>query len=371
MDIKKKIRDLMDRQGYTAYALSKATGLSQARISNWFNKINNEPSLQALERVCDVFGITMAELFAKEEDVMLPCKDDLKEIYHKWQRLTPLQRNAVKVHIDSYIKIKDKVDLNSNLWYYKDMDKMIKIAICDDDLNSINTIEQMINKANSQLEINCEIFKYCDGYQFEKDCINGTYKADIIFLDIEINNDNGVDIAQRMRDVGDNSIIIFVTSYDCYITKALRTGPFQYLKKPLEYNDFIVDYTRAIEMVRLKNNKISLRINQSTLVVNAEEIYYFEVFRGKTYVYINNEKKTLDKRMPLSKIEKVVDEKMFVHINQSILVNINKIIKITTDNVIFDNDIKCSISRNYKNSFLQRYNSYLSGIKLWVLSMVY
>jgi len=115
MDIKKKIRDLMDRQGYTAYALSKATGLSQARISNWFNKINNEPSLQALERVCDVFGITMAELFAKEEDVMLPCKDDLKEIYHKWQRLTPLQRNAVKVHIDSYIKIKDKVDLNSNL----------------------------------------------------------------------------------------------------------------------------------------------------------------------------------------------------------------------------------------------------------------
>lgn len=106
MDIKKKIRDIMDRQGYTIYRLSKATGLSQTSIANWFNKVNNEPSIQALEKVCEVFGITMAELFAEEDTVMLPCKEDFKELYHKWQRLTSVQRNAVKVHIDSYCKAK-------------------------------------------------------------------------------------------------------------------------------------------------------------------------------------------------------------------------------------------------------------------------
>ncbi len=104
MDIKTKIKEIMKQQGYTIYSLSKATDLSQTSIANWFNKLNYEPSVSALEKVCEVFGITMSELFAKDDEVMLPCKDDMKDIYHKWQRLTPIQRNAEKVHIDSYIK---------------------------------------------------------------------------------------------------------------------------------------------------------------------------------------------------------------------------------------------------------------------------
>lgn len=110
MDVKNKIREIMNEQGYTIYSLSKASGLSQTSIANWYNKIQNEPSVSALEKICDVFGITMAELFATENDVMLPCKDEFKDMYHKWQRLTPIQRNAIKVHIDSYVKTKTIVD---------------------------------------------------------------------------------------------------------------------------------------------------------------------------------------------------------------------------------------------------------------------
>lgn len=40
---------------------------------------------------------------------MLPCKDDMKEIYHKWQKMTLIQRNAKKVRFDSYIKAKKMV----------------------------------------------------------------------------------------------------------------------------------------------------------------------------------------------------------------------------------------------------------------------
>lgn len=52
----------------------------------------------------------MAELFADENDVMLPCKEEFKEPYHKWQRLTDMQRRAVKIHIDSYYKSKSIKD---------------------------------------------------------------------------------------------------------------------------------------------------------------------------------------------------------------------------------------------------------------------
>lgn len=50
----------------------------------------------------------MAELFAGENDVMLPCKPDFKELFHKWQRLTNLQRQTVNTVIDSYLYTKPK-----------------------------------------------------------------------------------------------------------------------------------------------------------------------------------------------------------------------------------------------------------------------
>lgn len=108
MQVKDKINDIMRCQGYTIYSLSKATGLSQTSIANWFNSVNNDPSIQALEKVCEVFGITMAELFAGENDVMLPCKPDFKELFHKWQRLTNLQRQTINIVIDSYLYTKPK-----------------------------------------------------------------------------------------------------------------------------------------------------------------------------------------------------------------------------------------------------------------------
>lgn len=106
MDIKNKIREIMNEQGYTIYSLSKTTGLSQTTIANWFNKINNEPSISALEKICEAFSITMAELFSCEEDTMLPCNNELKDIFGKWQKLTPEEKTAVIVHINSYLKCK-------------------------------------------------------------------------------------------------------------------------------------------------------------------------------------------------------------------------------------------------------------------------
>lgn len=121
MEIKEKIRDIMIERGYTIYSLSKATELSQTSIANWFNKVNNEPSISALEKVCKAFDITMAELFAKDSDTLLPCKEEFRDIYNKLLRLTPKQRHAVLVHIDSYLYAnnrKTSKDVNcSDVWY--------------------------------------------------------------------------------------------------------------------------------------------------------------------------------------------------------------------------------------------------------------
>ena len=60
-----------------------------------------------IEDIYEIISGKLMELLENQPNEVTSCQnklDDMKEIYHKWQRLTPIQRNAVKVHIDSYIK---------------------------------------------------------------------------------------------------------------------------------------------------------------------------------------------------------------------------------------------------------------------------
>lgn len=240
---------------------------------------------------------------------------------------------------------------------------MTEIAIVDDDIESIKVLEEMLLESANKSNIKYNLTTFTDGKIFEEKSFNG-YKPDIIFLDIEIDQTNGVDIAAKLRTMGNNAIIIFITNYDYYVAKALRAGAFQYLKKPISKEDFDVDFNRAIELVRLRNNNICITINKQQKIVNVKDIYFFEVLQSKTYVCIKGKKILLDKRISLSKLMKLLDERMFVKTHHAILVNIHNIISISTDKVFFNDNIECSMSRAFKNDFMNMYNSYISGIKV-------
>jgi len=88
-------------KGINVYNLSQKADLSQACISNWFNGRNYEPSLSALEKVCNGLEISMAELFCTDEDTMLPIDNQTKELLLGWQKLSTKQKEAIMMLIRS------------------------------------------------------------------------------------------------------------------------------------------------------------------------------------------------------------------------------------------------------------------------------
>lgn len=102
--IKQRIRVLMEAQHYTMYSLAKAADLTQTCIANWYGSRNYEPSFSALEKICRVFGMTMAEFFCLEEETMIPADEDMKKLFDDWQKLNSTQKDAIKAHIKSYLQ---------------------------------------------------------------------------------------------------------------------------------------------------------------------------------------------------------------------------------------------------------------------------
>lgn len=86
----------------------------------------------------------------------------------------------------------------------------MKIAICDDDMNCINKIENYIEKIDRN---NAECDAYQNGERLVQAFKTGAEQYDVIFLDMEMEKLNGIETANLIREVDEHVIIVFVTSH--------------------------------------------------------------------------------------------------------------------------------------------------------------
>lgn len=92
MDTHARLRQLMEERGWTAYRLSRESGLSESTLANIFKR-NTVPSIATLEAICAAFHISLAQFFAEQD--MVELTPDLKELFDHWVFLTPEQKQAI------------------------------------------------------------------------------------------------------------------------------------------------------------------------------------------------------------------------------------------------------------------------------------
>lgn len=92
MDAKARIKELMEERGWSEYRLAIASGLSQSTVANIFNR-NTTPSVATLESICNGFGITLAQFFAKGD--MVELTEEQKEMFAAWSALTREQKDVL------------------------------------------------------------------------------------------------------------------------------------------------------------------------------------------------------------------------------------------------------------------------------------
>ncbi len=93
MDINARIRELLNRRGWTPYRLAKECGVSDATIGNIFRR-NTVPSMATLEAICRGFGITLSQFFAENDSVEL--SPELQELFNDWANLTTEQKQVIR-----------------------------------------------------------------------------------------------------------------------------------------------------------------------------------------------------------------------------------------------------------------------------------
>ena len=231
----------------------------------------------------------------------------------------------------------------------------MKICICDDDKNIHITLKSYLTE-NIISEIK-------DCYSAEE--LLNAYKTDdpfdIIFLDIEMGQTNGIDAAEKIRQNHPKTIIVFVSNYPNYVFESFKAEPLHFIVKPVSAEEFANVFNRAINKYKNLNSSITLKWENERYVVNVDSIKYIEGYRRHIAVYTDNGKfEALGK---ISDMLNLLSPYDFVQTHQGFIVNMDYIQRFDkTDVVLFDNT-KIMLSVRKRTEALRAFDTYLKQRK--------
>lgn len=238
---------------------------------------------------------------------------------------------------------------------------MIKIAVCDDDLLFASSVESMLLKISKFKKLKMEIEVYADGDEIIKN-YSEEKQFDIIYLDIEMKNTDGIETAKEIRKRDRDVIIIYISGYDTYFIQLFEVEPFRFIKKPINETTFQEYFDKAYERIIDKADSFyNYKYNKKEYRLPLKEIYYFE--SSKRIIYIHHTGGTDKFYGKLNQIEEYLSDGTFtfIRIHQSFLVNYRYIKTVKYDQVCLLNNNTLQISEDRKKSVRQKYSDLLGG----------
>lgn len=185
---------------------------------------------------------------------------------------------------------------------------------------------------------------------------------DVIFLDIQMPEVNGLELMERIKDRG--IPVIFVTAFPSYAVEAFDLEALDYMVKPVSLDRFKKSVERLEELIRYKRNKeednvkleggfIFVKSDSRYVKLSYDEILFVEAFADyvKIYISIFPDKRIITLQT-MKKMEATLPKDKFVRVHRSYIVAIDKVTSLTgTDLMIGRKQIP--IGKNYKDTFLE------------------
>ena len=232
-----------------------------------------------------------------------------------------------------------------------------RIALCDDapqDRAYIRSILASWSQNRKRL-IRIEEFSSAESFLFHY----AEDKAwDILLLDIEMGNMDGVTLAKKIRQENDSVQMVFITGFADYISEGYEVAALHYLMKPVKQDKLFAVLDRAVASIQKTERVILLPVGGEILRLPVNQVQYVEAFSHMVAVVTTEE--TIQVKMPISELEKLLGD-AFIRCHRSYLVGIKHIARLSKAEVILDNGKALPLSRTAAPLVHKALISYYTG----------
>jgi DNA-binding LytR/AlgR family response regulator len=217
---------------------------------------------------------------------------------------------------------------------------MIKIVICEDEKDQQELLKAHIEKIFKGLSVKYSLDVFNSGEELLE---NYSKDIDIVFLDIQLNEMNGMDTARKIRLLDNKVEIIFITSLIEYALEGYEVRAYRYLIKPVKYENLKENIINCIKEVDIKNKYIIVKEQGNQIKLDINEITYIEV--QKETITIHTLEQIYKIKGTMNNIEEEIDCSRFFRCHKSFLVNLEHVKSIKQYIAILENSEEVPISR--------------------------
>lgn len=196
-----------------------------------------------------------------------------------------------------------------------------------------------------------------------------TESIDLAFLDIQLTNESGLDLADKMTKMADPPAFVFATAYDEYAIEAFEKNARDYILKPFELERVQEavnrvyrrskeeNFTKEEPISSLATKSVPIQEQDRIIMVRMFDILAIEAAKGKTQIYTKS--KVYQTSEPLTYWEQKLDNQFFIRVHRSFIVKTDAIQEIQpwfnhTYQLTITKNLKIPVSRSYLKRFKEK-----------------
>ncbi len=239
---------------------------------------------------------------------------------------------------------------------------MHNIIVCDDNKPFMNMMVMLLKKYADLY--NMEVSGFDNGKELLNYCCNN--KVDIIYMDIEIGTENGMDLAKTIKRMNPKTLIIYISAYDYYYADMVQAEPFRFILKDVYASDYIGNLEKqltttldaAMQRINGKDMWSFIFDRKQYSIILAKVKYFHSLARtihivgdvGEVPRYYYGKMDDLQQE-----IEKI--DSNFIRISKSYIVNM-KYARLSSRKQVTIDDKTFSITPKYLETFREQYKDY-------------
>ena len=234
---------------------------------------------------------------------------------------------------------------------------MIKIAFCDDDMEVLHQMNELLDRYRVERNEDITYAVFQSPFELLTEIEKGI-RPDILFLDVVMPGQNGMDVAKEIRQYDTNMKIIFLTSSPEFAVESYSVGAYFYQLKPIWEESFfrLMDAVLA-ECEKKKKNSLILRSKDGITRIDLQQLEYCEVL-GRKLLFHLEDGAVLESAGSLDDLAgQLMQYSNFFRPHRSFLVNMEYIQNISSRSIKMVNDAEIPIPHGkcseIKNTYME------------------
>ncbi len=228
----------------------------------------------------------------------------------------------------------------------------MRIAICDDDPREQEQFENALREWDPA--------RYAEKFPDGSSLLDAAQKQpyfDIVFLDIYMPEENGIRIAETLREISPQTGIAFVTTSTEHAVDAFSLHALHYLLKPVTAEGVAEAFRRLTELRSKQKKKISFAVGAKRYTVFLDQISLLENDNHAVHVSLSDGRR-LKIWTSFGELEQKLD-RSFLKINRGIIVNMDYIVQMGTNTCVLQDGSRLPVAVRHSAAIRTSYDNYV------------